>query len=207
MEKKNAKLEKVSKYGGLILDDNPNEWINPTAEAKDRIKENLENIKSWEGKEVIVQMIDEHYYSGIQLGDGGTSEDQNSEEAKPKMQKTGTNLLNPKHIINLQGKEFVTHSGLLEVAHKIGIESIQTELISPIITDVVVFKATVKLSDGMYCEAHGDASEKNTNEKIAPHMLRMAETRAVNRALRFATNIGMCSIDELGEVKKGEDDS
>jgi len=31
---------------------------------------------------------------------------------------------------------------------------------------------------------------------IFPHRLRMVETRAINRALRLATNIGMCSAEE-----------
>ena len=36
---------------------------------------------------------------------------------------------------------------------------------------------------------------------ILPHALRMAETRAINRALRLYTDIGMCSVDELTDLK------
>ena len=43
-----------------------------------------------------------------------------------------------------------------------------------------------------------DACKGNVNPKIAPHIIRMAETRAVARALRLACNIGMCSVEELG---------
>ena len=32
---------------------------------------------------------------------------------------------------------------------------------------------------------------------IKPHLSRMAETRAINRCLRLATNIGMTSADEM----------
>jgi hypothetical protein len=37
---------------------------------------------------------------------------------------------------------------------------------------------------------------------VAKHKYRMAETRAIARALRWYNNIGMCSADELGEGVK-----
>ena len=106
-----------------------------------------------------------------------------------------------KHIIKLAGKEFITFAGLLEKAHEVGLSCIKTELISQS-EDLVVFKALVEMKDGQKFEAHGDASKNNVNQMIVPHKLRMAETRSIARALRLATNIGMCSLEELGEVEQ-----
>jgi len=60
-------------------------------------------------------------------------------------------------------------------------------------------KAVVKTKNGERYEAYGDADIKNTNEWISPHLIRMAETRAVNRALRLAFPIGLTSYEELAE--------
>lgn len=37
----------------------------------------------------------------------------------------------------------------------------------------------------------GDANPRNVNARIAPHFVRMAETRALARALRAALDIGV----------------
>ena len=107
-------------------------------------------------------------------------------------------MIDSKFIVKLQGKDFITHAGLLDAFHKLGGQSIETELIR---NDVmIVFKATVRGDKGFFT-GHGDADDSNVNSMIAKHKLRMAETRAINRALRFYTNIGMCSADELGGEK------
>lgn len=102
------------------------------------------------------------------------------------------------YIVNLQGRDFVLHAGLLAEFHATGGASITTDLIhADYPNQVFVFKATVVGDKGTFC-AYGDASPLNVNSMIAKHVLRMAETRAVNRALRFYDNIGLCSVDELG---------
>jgi hypothetical protein len=118
-------------------------------------------------------------------------------------------MVDKKHIITLQGNDYVTHAGLLAEAHKDGLKSIITEIVRmKEDSDQVVIKATVTMYtlENEYPEriftAYGDADNKNTNANILPHKIRMAETRAINRALRFATNIGMCSVEELGDNKK-----
>lgn len=197
METKTDKLEVIAKTGGIKLASDKDKWINPAKESKDKILENLDKIREWQGKKVVVEMIDDSTYSGI-----GLSEDQDPEPDQNASDAQGTSLLDPKHIIKLQGKDFVKHEGLLEVAHKIGLVKIQTEMLSSPSDEIHLFKAKVTLKGDKQFEAYGDASKENTNRGIASHIIRMAETRAVNRALRFATNIGLCSIDELG----GDDD-
>jgi len=113
---------------------------------------------------------------------------------KPTENKIGTT----EKIITLQGKQYITHAGLLEVAHKRGISRLETEIVSDQLADTIIVKTKLTMKDGSYYEAYGDANDKNVNAMIQPHKLRMAETRSVNRALRFATNVGLCSIEELG---------
>lgn len=110
-----------------------------------------------------------------------------------------------KWIISLQGREYITHAGLLDAAGD-KLKSIETEFQNDINGFGAVFKATVSMTGGKTFTGHGDACKENVNSIIAKHLLRMAETRAINRALRFATNIGMCSVDELGGdvIKEGK---
>jgi hypothetical protein len=62
-----------------------------------------------------------------------------------------------------------------------------------------VFKATVyksPISRGFV--GYGDADPTNTSPLVRGAEMRVAETRAVNRALRKAYGIGLCSVEELG---------
>ena len=107
--------------------------------------------------------------------------------------------MDKKFIIAINGQNFVTHEGLLNEFHTNGGKSIETKMIDYNENlGMFIFKATVAGEKGLFV-GHGDASPMNVNKMIAPHIARMAETRAVNRALRFYNNIGMCSADELGE--------
>jgi hypothetical protein len=62
-----------------------------------------------------------------------------------------------------------------------------------------VFKATVfnkPTSRGFV--GYGDADPSNVSSLVHGAEMRVAETRAVNRALRKAYGIGLCSVEELG---------
>jgi len=106
-----------------------------------------------------------------------------------------TTKVDKKFTMNIQGNEFIKFEGLLEMFHENGGKSIHTELISS--EQPYMFKATVEGEKGTFT-GHGDADSSNVNSMIAKHMIRMAETRAIARALRWYNNIGMCSADELG---------
>jgi len=102
----------------------------------------------------------------------------------------------------LQGRWYVTHSGLLRVAQRrrcLGISTAVDEALSRPADRRWVVKATVyKDSDSKGFEGYGDADPANVSSVVLGAEMRIAETRAVNRALRKAYGIGLCSIEELG---------
>jgi hypothetical protein len=62
-----------------------------------------------------------------------------------------------------------------------------------------VFKAVVyKTPRSKGFVGYGDADPSNVSLLVRGAEMRMAETRAVNRALRKAYGIGLCSVEELG---------
>jgi hypothetical protein len=106
------------------------------------------------------------------------------------------------HIINVQGSDFVKYEGLLDEAHQQGLCRIATTLIQvphPDNGNVAIVAAEVETSKGTF-SGIGDCSPANTSRMIAPHMIRMAETRAKARALRDAVNVGVTAIEELGDM-------
>lgn len=103
-------------------------------------------------------------------------------------------------MIERQGKRFVLYAGLLEEAHARGLRSIETELLQVPAAEngeVAIVKAVVRTEEGKF-SGIGDASPANVNRAIAPHLIRMAETRAKARALRDAINVGVTAFEELG---------
>jgi hypothetical protein len=62
-----------------------------------------------------------------------------------------------------------------------------------------VFKAVAyKRAGRKGFTGYGDADPSNTSPLVRGAEMRIAETRAVNRALRKAYGIGLCSVEELG---------
>lgn len=102
---------------------------------------------------------------------------------------------------NLAGR-YVTHASLLELASKRGCAGIDVEPLLSLCRpekNFWVFKATVyKTSKCRGFVGYGDAHPGNVSPLIFNNAeMRMAETRAVNRALRKAYGIGLCSLEEL----------
>ena len=111
-------------------------------------------------------------------------------------------MISEKYIVMLNNKPFVTFEGLLNAAHEKGIAGIVVDVIQlPTIENnmTAIASATVKGKDGEVFSDVGDASPASCSSKLVPHLIRMASTRAKARALRDFTNIGLCSVEELGE--------
>jgi hypothetical protein len=102
----------------------------------------------------------------------------------------------------IDGKWYVTHAGLLHIALRarcFGIRATLQERQSDPIASRWVFRATVfKSPRSKGFVGYGDADPSNTSPLVRGAEMRVAETRAVNRALRKAYGIGLCSVEELG---------
>jgi hypothetical protein len=106
----------------------------------------------------------------------------------------------------LDGRWYVTHTGLLGIASRgrcLGITTAVQESLSDQAAKRWVFKAVVHKSRGTNGFAgYGDADPSNVSPLVRGAEMRVAETRAVNRALRKAYGIGLCSVEELGWTSK-----
>ena len=104
-----------------------------------------------------------------------------------------------RYIVNVQGKDFITFPGLLAEAHAQGLIDISTELINSDMKNPVMKATVTLLVDGQAKKftGFGDANEGNVAKKVAGALIRMCETRAVARALRFACNIDLAALEEL----------
>jgi len=100
------------------------------------------------------------------------------------------------------GGWYVTHSGLLRLAerrHCAGIHSLPVLASSEPPISRWVFRAVVfKTRACRGFVGYGDADPSNVSPLVHGAEMRVAETRAVNRALRKAYGIGICSVEEIG---------
>jgi hypothetical protein len=102
----------------------------------------------------------------------------------------------------LDGRWYVTHAGLLRIAQRNRCSGMRTAVdkgLSDPPSNRWVFKATVyKSPRSRGFVGYGDADPSNVSSLVHGAEMRVAETRAVNRALRKAYGIGLCSVEELG---------
>ena len=107
-------------------------------------------------------------------------------------------------LVLIEGKWYVTHSGLLRLATRRRCCGITVTAMRPLCDPTSsrwAFKATVYKSPT--CKGfvgHGDADPSNVSPLVRGAEMRVAETRAVNRALRKAYGIGICSVEEIGSL-------
>jgi hypothetical protein len=104
----------------------------------------------------------------------------------------------------MQRNWYVTHPGLLHIASRKKCQGILVQP-APDLCDSAAsrwaFSATVYKS--RTCKGfvgYGDADPSNVSPLVRGAEMRVAETRAVNRALRKAYGIGLCSVEEIGAL-------
>ena len=112
--------------------------------------------------------------------------------------------INPKFIINISGKDFITANGLLEIAEKQagGIHSIEVVKLSPITSDGfmgAIAHVRVTMKDGRVFEDYGSATKENLKPAMQKYAVEMAVTRGRSRCIRFGLNVDYCSFEELSQ--------
>jgi hypothetical protein len=105
-------------------------------------------------------------------------------------------------LLLLDGKWYVTHVGLIRLAERRRCCGISVQRVRDCCDPTIgrwVFRATVyKSPRSRGFVGYGDANPSNVSSLVHGAEMRVAETRAVNRALRKAYGIGLCSVEELG---------
>jgi hypothetical protein len=102
----------------------------------------------------------------------------------------------------LESSWYVTHVGLIRLARRNRCVGIHVEPAIGLSEPAIgrwAFKATVYRSKT--CKGfvgYGDADPSNVSPLVHGAEMRVAETRAVNRALRKAYGVGICSVEEIG---------
>lgn len=216
----------VASTGGIKLKEHPDTWFNPSPHVKPQVTKDLRGrharlVLEQEGSNIIVGLSTDapegaDEFTPAQSNASPTPEplerqaprlpppspSANSEAGKG----TGIELARRLRLtVMLQGREYITHAGLLTIAHRMGFVGSKTEVIQlDFQNHIAVVKASVTMMDPLTratktFEGLGDATPENTKPNLHSACLRMAETRAVNRALRQATNIGLTSLEELPE--------
>jgi len=105
-------------------------------------------------------------------------------------------------LVLLDRRWYVTHTGLLGLARRKRCSGIHVEAVDSLCDSAAnrfVLKATAYPSKGSSgFVGYGDADPSNVSPLVRGAEMRVAETRAVNRALRKAYGIGICSVEEIG---------
>ncbi len=107
-------------------------------------------------------------------------------------------------LIYLDNGWYVTNTGLLGLARRCRCAGIHVRPVSNFCdpsSQRWAFRATVyKSRDCRGFVGYGDANPSNVSPLVRGAEMRVAETRAVNRALRKAYGIGICSVEEIGSL-------
>jgi hypothetical protein len=107
-------------------------------------------------------------------------------------------------LLLIDGRWYVTHAGLLRIAVRNECRGIRVQPVTEFCETSAsryAFRATAYTSSE--CKGfvgYGDADPSNVSFLVHGAEMRVAETRAVNRALRKAYGIGICSVEEIGSL-------
>lgn len=116
----------------------------------------------------------------------------------------------PRYIRQINGRQFISYAGLLELATRMGLAQLEVEVLvhpTPDNDNTTVCIATASLATGMNAKDLGEASAATLDPRVAKFLYSMASTRAKARSLRNLCGVGMTCLEELGSFTDviGED--
>lgn len=105
-------------------------------------------------------------------------------------------------VIQRDGKDYVQYAGLLDLLHQKShgdfvMHTFLEQAPTAENAQTAIVRATVTMGDRT-ASGLGDANPGNVSRMLAPHTIRMAETRAKGRALRDLLNAPWVTTEELG---------
>ena len=110
--------------------------------------------------------------------------------------------LDDRFFISIKGKDFILYAGVLDLATQKGLLKLEVELLqypSKENGNEAICRAVAEGKSGQVFSDIGDANPNNCHSLIAPHLIRMASTRAKGRVLRDMCNIGIACLEELSD--------
>ena len=126
----------------------------------------------------------------------------NGEQEKAQFLERRKPKLDERFVTTIENRDFVLYAGLLDLGHQKGILKIDVEPLQLPTAEnghMAICKATVLSKSGEVFTDVGDANPQNCHPRVAKHLLRMASTRAIARALRSMTNVGMTALEEISD--------
>ncbi len=138
----------------------------------------------------------------MQAHPGGHELRSQGEQEKAQFLERRKPKLDERFITTIENKDFVLYAGLLDLGHQKGILKIDVEPLQLPTAEnghMAFCKATVLSKSGEVYTDVGDANPQNCHPRVAKHLLRMASTRAIARALRSMTNVGMTALEEIAD--------
>ena len=117
-------------------------------------------------------------------------------EAQPTPPATPPHAIDPRYVVQIQGKPFVKFAGLLDLAHTRGLQALTVDWTYND-AELSLAHAVAVFPFGTFAES-ADSTPANVGKKVALHWRRLSLTRAKARALRDALGVDLVAVEELG---------
>lgn len=117
--------------------------------------------------------------------------------------------MDDQHIVKLNDRSYLLFVGVVAEAHAKGLMGVLVDLLQipseengmmAIVKATARFAPIVEGGPERIFESYGDASPRNCSQRVSTALIRMADTRAVGRALRVGANIAHTLLEELGDM-------